>query len=97
MWPFQQEIAEAAAHANRMFKEKYPEKSSQWNKKDLHDDVLAKVRKVKKDYITELKKRLLPADTRHTPEFLNQVKFHFEKREDDREMLQEKLCYLATS
>jgi hypothetical protein len=45
---------------------------------------------------TELKKQLLCADLKHTPTFLEQVKLHYEKYDEDLEITQEKLWIFAT-
>jgi hypothetical protein len=55
------------------------------------------VDKVKKDMSSDVKKQLPIADPRQTPQFLEQVRVHYESREDDPEMSQEKLWYLSTS
>lgn len=94
---FQQELGEAVAHATRRFKERYPEKSIEWTTGKLHEAIGKAVDKVKKETQSELKKQLPIADPKLTPQFLEEVKKHYECREDDPEMSQEKLWYLATS
>ena len=92
----QQELGEAVAHATRIFKEKYPEKSSEWTTGKLYEIIGKAVDKVKKDMSSDVKKQLPIADPRQTPQFLEQVRVHYESREDDPEMSQEKLWYLST-
>jgi hypothetical protein len=46
---------------------------------------------------TELKKQLPCVDPKHTPTFLEQVKLHYEKYDEDPKITQEKLWIFATS
>jgi hypothetical protein len=52
---------------------------------------------VKSSSIFELKKQLSVADPKHTLEFLEQIKLHYEKHEESPDMQQEKLWMFATS
>jgi len=93
----QQELGEAVAHATRKFKEKYPEKSNEWTTRKLYDVTRKVVDKVKNDMSFDVKKQLPNANLRQTLQFLEQVRIHYEIREDDPEMSQQKLWYLSTS
>jgi hypothetical protein len=55
------------------------------------------VDKVKVQCNSELKKLLPIADPKHTPQFLEQIKLHYEMNDETPEMTQEKLWMLATS
>ena len=57
----QQELGEAVAHATRKFKEKYPEKSSEWTTGKLFDVIGKAVDKVKKDMSSSDVKKQLPS------------------------------------
>ena len=46
---------------------------------------------------SEFKKQLCIADLKHTPMFLQHVKFHYETHDENPEMTKEKLWMLATS
>ena len=76
--------------------EKFPNESS-WTSAKVQDFVSAAVKKVKVHLTSELKKQLPIADPKHSSDFLQQIRNHYEIREDDPEMSQEKLYYLATS
>lgn len=91
----QQEIAEAAAIAQRKFYEEHPDKS-QWSSKGVHDYINKAVHKVKTSLLSTLKKQLPIADPKNTDKFLEQVKLHYELPSDP-EMGQEKLWSMATS
>jgi len=92
----QQEIGDAVAAAQRRFYDKYPNKED-WTTKSIHEFINKAVSKVKSSSISELKKHLPIADPKHTPEFLGQIKLHYEEHEESPEMQQEKLWMLATS
>ena len=65
--------------------------------KSVDECVSASVKRVERSLQRELRKHLPLADPKHTPAFLEQIKIHYEKFDDQPEMQQEKLWMLATS
>lgn len=92
----QQELGKAAASARRKFYEKYPD-PIQWTSKSVDEWVNSAVKKVEDKLLSELRKQIPVADPKHTAAFLEQIKAHYEKVDDNPEMQQEKLWMLATS
>jgi len=92
----QQELGEAASIAEQKFYQKYPD-PDQWTTRSVDDWVRTSVKKVEDKLIAEMRKHLPVADPKHTPAFLEEVKLHYEKFDDQPEMQQEKLWMLATS
>jgi hypothetical protein len=91
----QQKIGDAAVAAQRRFYDKYPKKED-WTTKNVYEFINKAVSKVKFSSISELKKQLSIADPKHTPEFLGQIKLHYEEHEESSEMQQEKLWMFST-
>jgi hypothetical protein len=70
--------------------------SSKWTDRNAEEWVRKAVKKVEDKLVGELRKHLPVADPKLTPQFLVEIKAHYEKF-DEPEMLQEKLYMLATS
>ena len=70
--------------------------SSNWTERNAEEWVRKAVKKVEDKLVAELRNHLLVADPKLTPDFLEEVKAHYEKF-DEPEMFQEKLYMLATS
>jgi hypothetical protein len=96
LFDFQHELGEAAAQAQRRYYDKFLEPSA-WTEGVVDDYIFKAVEKVRTTSKTELKKQLPCADPKHNPTFLEQVKLHFEKYDEDPEITQEKLWIFATS
>jgi hypothetical protein len=92
----QHELGEAAAQAQRRYYDRFPD-PSEWSTGAIDDYVFKAVEKVRTTTKTELKKQLPCADPKHTPTFLEQVKVHYEKYDENPEITQEKLWIFATS
>ena len=96
LYSIQQELGEAAALAQRKYYEKYPDPKA-WTLESVDEWVSTAVKKVGIHLLGELRKNLPVADPKQTPAFLEQIKLHYEKFDDQPEMQQEKLWMLATS
>jgi hypothetical protein len=92
----QHELGEATTQAQHRYYDRFPN-PSEWSTGAIDDYVFKAVEKVRTTTKTELKKQLPCADPKHTPTFLEQVKVHYEKYDENLEITQEKLWIFATS
>jgi hypothetical protein len=79
-------LGEAAAQAQRWYYDRFPD-PLEWSTGVIDDYVFKAVEKVRTTTKTEL----------HTPTFLEQVKVHYEKYDENPEIAKEKLWIFATS
>jgi hypothetical protein len=78
-------LGEAAAQAQRRYYDKFPDPSD-WIAVVVDDYIFKAVEKVRTTSKMELKKQLPCTDPKHTPTFLEQVKLHYEKYDEDLEI-----------
>ena len=78
-------MGEAAAQAQQRYYDKFPIPSD-WTTGTVDNYIFKAVEKVRTTSKTELKKQLPCADPKHTPIFLEQVKLHYEKFDEDPEI-----------
>jgi hypothetical protein len=81
----QHELGEAAAKAQRRYYDRFPD-PSEWSTGAIDDYVFKAVEKVRTTTKTELKKQLPCVDPKHTPTFLEQVKVHYKKYDENPEI-----------
>ena len=92
----QYELREVAAQAQQRYYDKFPNPSN-WTVGALDDYIFKAIEKVKTTSKTELKKQLPCVDPKLTLTFLEHVKLHYEKFDEDPKIAQEKLWIFATS